>query len=47
MRHGFGTNYYSSGAKYEGNFHTDKRHGKGKMVSKDGTVFEYKYKMGI
>ncbi|CAF1308496.1 unnamed protein product [Rotaria sordida] len=39
-RHGQGTFYYSSGTKYIGEWKADQKHGKGKVILRNGTVIE-------
>ncbi|CAF1065417.1 unnamed protein product [Adineta ricciae] len=39
-RNGFGTFYYSSGTKYIGEWKEDQKHGKGKVILRNGTTIE-------
>jgi hypothetical protein len=38
-RHGEGTLFCSTGARYEGQWQADKKHGEGLFVFEDGSVF--------
>ncbi|CAF3379397.1 unnamed protein product [Rotaria socialis] len=39
-RNGYGTFYYSSGTKYIGEWKADQKHGKGKVILRNGTMIE-------
>jgi len=42
LRHGHGTFYYATGAKYVGEWMNNMKHGNGKYIFKNGLVFEGK-----
>ena len=39
-KEGYGVTKYVNGAKYQGLFHLNKKHGRGKLFFTDGTVYE-------
>ena len=43
---GYGIYHYPDGARYEGKWFEDKRHGAGKIIEKDGTVILGDWIMG-
>ena len=39
MKHGYGTECYAEGDRYEGYFFEGEKHGKGKIIFQDGSLF--------
>lgn len=46
MSHGAGIFYYSDGARYEGSFHKDQKHGQGTMYLNNGEVYSETWQHG-
>lgn len=46
-KHGLGVRCYSTNERYEGHYVNDIRHGPGRHYSKDGTIEERYYEMGV
>ena len=47
MRNGNGTNFFSTGERYIGEWKDNKRHGKGKNFYNDVTIFEGEWEFDI
>jgi hypothetical protein len=45
-RHGYGSMHFASGEVHSGDFERDLRHGKGKLIHPDGSVFRGEWKWG-
>lgn len=46
MMQGFGVYQWRDGRRYEGEYHQNKKHGKGNYIYSDGSLFEGAWKNG-